>query len=85
MISPTPLIILKERIYRTFIIGLRYVKHSTNSHLFLITSEIKEELKITTVQLLDEIDYFCILLDIFSTLSERLLKHFFLLYEEKQL
>lgn len=31
---------------------------------FLITSEIKEELKIAIVKVLDEMDYFCVLLDI---------------------
>lgn len=63
MISSTPLVILKEHIYGTLTVGLTDICETMP--VFLFTSEIKEELKITIVKVLDEMDYFCVLLDIF--------------------
>lgn len=66
MISSTPLVILKEHIYRTLTVGLTDICETVNKFMpvFLITSEMKKELKITIVKVLDEMDYFCVLLAI---------------------
>lgn len=64
MISSTPLVILKEHIYGTLTVGLTDICETMHAY-FLFTSEIKEELKIAIVKVLDEMDYFCVLLDIF--------------------